>query len=198
MLNNLPISSTSSTGIKCIHFTFGACLWLIREEFTCGPLADVFIESHNLSHLCCFCSHMNYKHMSLTMKDTPELLHLLFGTTGCSTAYNRQTYTLDHTSTGIVLLLQAHRQTPTFTNSNIYKMGGGQIALHITHKQWNLELSKLHDWVELASKFIATSLTDETGSRESNRTEQQDYWFVHYLHSINVLILSCCPLDQNI
>ena len=196
MLNNLPISST---GIKRIHFTFGACLWLIWEEFTCGPWADVFFESHDLSHLCCFCSHMNYKHMSLTVKDITRVAAFSFLAllAALLLTLDKHTHSI-HTSTGIVSLLQAHRQAPTLTNSNIYKMGGGQIALHITHKQWNLELSKLHDWVELASKFIATSLTDETGSRESNRTEQQDYWFVHYLHSINVLILSCCPLDQNV
>ena len=34
----------------------------------------------------------------------------LMGLTGCSAAYNRQTYTLDHTSTGTLSLVQAHKQ----------------------------------------------------------------------------------------
>ena len=104
-----------------------------------------------------------------------------------------------HSITQVQALFHYYKPTDSDIKltSNIYKMGGGQIALHITHKRWNLELSKLHDWVELASKFIATSLTSEAGSHESDRAEQQDNWFVHYLHSMNVLILSCCPLDQN-
>ena len=89
-----------------------------------------------------------------------RLMHVM-GLTGRSAAYNIQTYTLNHTSIGI---------------------DGRQIASHITRKQQQLQLSKLHSGVELPSKFSTASLAGEAEGRKNDRADQQDNQFVHNLH----------------